>query len=285
MNLGLLSQLKIFSMKIKYLFTVITIILSTNILFAQYNAGARQISLANSDVALSDDVFSLFNNPAGLSQINSREIGLYYSPAPFGLSELANGFIAYNEPFSFGSIAIGGMTYGFDLYRESKLVIGYSYNYENKFFAGISFDYHTYSIQNYGNTGVLYFDLGGIAFITDELSWGFAVTNINRATVANEDDQIPTLITTGISYRFINDLIINFALEKDISFSPSVRFGIDYSIIKYLSLRIGASNSPSRFTGGIGINYSLFRLDYAVFTHPDLGLTHQAGLIIHFDAE
>jgi hypothetical protein len=272
-------------MNLKYLFIVTFCLISANFLLAQYNAGARQISLANSDVALSDDVFALFNNPAGLSQLKWREIGLYYSPAPFGLSELANGYIAYNEPFGFGSLAIGGMSYGFELYRESKILLGYSYNYNNKFFAGASINYHTFSIQNYGNTGVLYFNVGGLAFITNEFSWGFSVSNVNRASVGNEDDQIPTIISTGLSYRLLEQVKINLALEKDISFSPSFRFGIDYSIIKYLSLRIGASNSPSRFTGGIGINYSLFKLDYAVFTHPDLGLTHQAGLIIQFNAD
>ena len=71
---------------------------------AQYNPGARQISLANSDVALANDVFTLFNNPAGLSQINWREVGIYYSPAPFGLTELANGYVAYIEPFNFGLV-------------------------------------------------------------------------------------------------------------------------------------------------------------------------------------
>jgi hypothetical protein len=35
---------------------------------AQINPGARQISIANSDVALANDVFTLFNNPAGLAQ-------------------------------------------------------------------------------------------------------------------------------------------------------------------------------------------------------------------------
>jgi len=272
-------------MKFYYLLVLIIFLITSKYTNAQYTGGAKQISLANSDVALSDDVFSVFNNPAGLSQLKWREIGLYYSPAPFGLNELANGFIAYNEPFDFGSIAIGGTTYGFDLYRETKATLGYSYNYENKFFAGAAVNYHTYSIQNYGNTGVFYFNLGGLAFITEDFIWGFSVHNINRASVANEDDQIPTIFTTGFTYKALDQLLICASLEKDISFSPSIRFGIDYSIIKYLSLRIGASNSPSRFTGGIGINYSYFRLDYAVFTHPDLGLTHQAGLIISFNSE
>lgn len=60
---------------------------------------------------------------------------------------------------------------------------------------------------------------------------------------------------------------------------------INYDIVEYFSVRTGFSNEPSSFTAGIGINYTLFSLDYAVFTHPDLGLTHQAGIIISFKPE
>ncbi|MBV6420944.1 MAG: hypothetical protein DAHOPDDO_02211 [Ignavibacteriaceae bacterium] len=269
----------------RLLFTLLLLIELTAITFAQYTPGARQISMANSDVALSNDVFSLFSNPAGLSQINWREVGIYYSPAPFGLTELSNGYIAYNEPFNFGSLSIGGMTYGFELYRESKVVLGYSYNYENILFAGISINYHNYSIQNYGSTGVFYLNVGGLVYILDELRWGFYVDNLNKASVANLDDQIPMVFVTGLSYDVIKDFSLNFALEKDIRFNPSVKFGVEYDIIEYLSLRAGTSNEPSRFTAGVGINYSLFSLDYAFFTHQDLGLTHQAGIIISFGKE
>jgi hypothetical protein len=249
---------------------------------AQMNPGARQISLSNSDIALANDAFALFSNPSGLSQLNWREVGIYYSPAPFGLSELANGYIAYLEPFNFGSIGIGGMTYGFELYRESKITAGYSYNYNNIFFIGLSANYHSFSIQNYGSTGVLYLNIGGLAYVIDNLRWGFAIDNLNRASLADADDQIPMVFNTGLSYNVIDDLSINLALEKDIRFVPSVKLGIDYDIIEYLSLRFGTSNEPSKFSAGVGINYSLFSLDYALFTHPDLGITHQAGIIISF---
>lgn len=259
-------------------------LISANIL-SQYSPGAKQISLANSDVALSNDVFTIFSNPAGLAQLNWREVGVYYSPAPFGLSELANGYVAYHEPFEFGSIAIGGMTYGFDLYRESKVLLSYSYNYDNIFFAGAVINYHSYSIKNYGNTGVFYLNLGGLVYILDKFRWGFFVNNINRASVADFDDQIPMILATGFSYDVVDEISLNFSLEKDIRYNPSVQFGIDYDIIKYLSLRIGASNEPSRYTAGIGIDYSIFSLDYAFFTHPDLGLTHQAGILLSFNRD
>lgn len=269
----------------KYLYLLIFICCLATFITAQFNPGAKQISLSNSDVGLSNDVFSLFNNPAGLSQISWREIGVYYSPAPFGLSELANGYVAYHEPSSIGSFALGGMSYGFDLYRETKIILGYSYNYQNRFFAGAAINYQTISIKYYGNDAALFINIGGLAYVTNYLRWGFSVHNLNRATYGKDDDQIPLIFNTGLSYDFANELTLNFAIEKDVRYKTSVQFGINYDIIENLSLRSGFSNEPSKYSLGIGINYSIFSLDYAMFTHTDLGLTHQAGVIISFGKE
>ncbi len=266
----------------KIIIVIIIICALTFSAYSQYSPGAKQISLANSDVALSNDVFSLFNNPAGLSQMNWREVGVYYSPSPFGLSDLANGYFAYHEPTSVGSFALGGMNYGFELYRESKIMLGYSYNYQNKFFAGLTINYQTVSIKNYGNDAALSFNIGGLAYVSDKFRLGFAIQNVNRATFGDEDDQIPMLFSTGLSYDVIDELTINLALEKDVKYNASFQFGINYNIIENLSLRTGFSNEPSRYSAGIGINYSIFSLDYAMFTHTFLGLTHQAGIIISF---
>jgi len=282
MNLDILTQQTYLYMKNLISKSIIIISFVSVNLYGQFYPGAKQISLSHSDVALANDVFALFSNPAGLSQINWREVGIYYSPAPFGLSELANGYAAYLEPFEFGSVAIGGMSYGYELYREAKVTAGYSFNYNNIFFIGLSANYHSFSIQDYGSTGVLYFNLGGLAYITNDLRWGFAVDNLNRASLADADDQIPMIFNTGFSYNVINSLSFNLALEKDIRYNPSIKVGIDYDIIEYLSLRLGTANEPAKFSFGIGINYSMFNLDYALFTHPDLGLTHQAGIILSF---
>lgn len=258
------------------------LILSFQFIYAQYNPGAKQISLANSDVALSNDVFSIFGNPAGLAQMNWREIGLYYSPSPFGLSELSTGNIAYHEATSVGSFALGGMTYGFELYRESKIILGYAYNYENKLFGGVAINYHTFSIERYGNQGVFYFNIGGLSYLTNHFRIGFFIHNINRASIADTDDQIPAILNIGASHDFLDAFSINFSVEKDIRYNASIQFGFDYEIIEYISLRTGFSNQPSRYSAGLGINYSIFSLDYAFFSHADLGLTHQAGLLISF---
>jgi hypothetical protein len=83
----------------------------------------------------------------------------------------------------------------------------------------------------------------------------------------------------------LEELTFNLGFEKDIRYNYSLQFGIEYNLIEYISLRSGFSNEPSRYSAGIGINYSYFSLDYAFFTHTDLGLTHQVGLIISFGTE
>lgn len=265
--------------------TIIIIYLLTFSAYSQYNPGAKQISLSNSDVALSNDVFSVFNNPAGLSQMHWREAGIFYSPAPFGMSELSNGFIAYHEPTSIGSFSLGGMTYGFDLFLETRISIAYSNNFTSRFFIGAAVNYQTVSIKNYGNDGIFYLNLGGLAYIADDLRLGFYLHNINRASYGNTENQIPVVINAGLSYDVIKELSLNFSVDKDIKYKASFQFGINYDIIEYVSLRTGFSNEPSRFSAGIGINYLNYSLDYAIFSHNALGFTHQAGIIVSFGRE
>ncbi len=251
---------------------------------AQILPGAKQISLSHADIALSHDVMAHYTNPAGLAQLNWREFGVYYSPAPFGLSELANGFAAYHEPTSIGHFSAGFMTYGFELYKENIISLSYSKRFYQNFFLGLRIDYRSLSIERYGETSKIAFSLGGIAYILNNLRTGFVIDNITRASYTDEDDQIPTTIKIGFSYDLQSDIIINFAVNKETNFNPSFNFGLDYLVIQYVNLRVGFKTEPSSFSGGIGINYSMFEIDYATFNHQDLGFTHQAGIIVHFSS-
>jgi hypothetical protein len=267
-----------------FIVTFIVLILQFNS-SAQILPGAKQISLSHSDVALSHDVMSHFTNPAGLAQLNWREFGVYYSPAPFGLSELANGYASYIEPTIYGNFAAGFMTYGFELYKENIISLSYSNKFYKNFFLGLRIDYRSLKIENYGEANKFAFSIGGIAYIINNLRTGFAVDNLTRTSYTDEDDQLPTLLKLGLSYDLDTDVIINIAVHKETNFNPSLNFGLDYQLIKYINLRIGFQTDPSSFSGGIGINYSMFEIDYATFNHQDLGFTHQAGLIIHFSSD
>jgi long-subunit fatty acid transport protein len=252
---------------------------------AQINPGARQIALCNSDAGLCNDVFAIYTNPAGTAQLTTRQAGIYYSPAPFGLKELANGYIAYNEPFSWGAIDAGVMVYGFDLYKETKMTAAVSYKFRDFLYLGAAFNLHLLSIQNYGHSSAFYANFGSLLFITQSLRWGFSISNLNNATFSDEQNQIPVILNTGLCYNALEGLNLCAALEKDLSYKPSFKAGIEYRIIEYLTLRTGFANNPSKYSAGVGISFKGVQLDYAFFTHPYLGLTHQAGLLVNLAAD
>lgn len=252
---------------------------------AQVSPGAKQIALSHSDAAQSNDVFALFGNPAGLAQLNWREIGIYYSPSPFGVNELANAYAAYNEPFSFGNISLGYMQYGFELYKENKVALSFSRNFDNKFFIGLTGIYQNLSIERYGNDNTFTLNIGGLYYFAVDTRIGIYAQNLLRGTYGREADQIPFVMGFGVSHDFNNAITFNVSVEKEIDFDPSFRFGVEYDLIEYLTLRTGFMSEPSSYSVGLGIHYSFVNLDYAFFSHPDLGSTHQAGIIIDFNPE
>lgn len=262
-------------------FIVLLLIWGKN--FAQELPGARQIALAHSDISTSNDVFSLFNNPAGMSQIQSRVLGFYYSPAPFGVKELSNAFAAYCEPTEFGSFSGGFSIFGFELYKETNFAIGYGRKVVNNFYLGITLAYHNLSIKNYGSKGVFVFNLGATVRFNNQIGLGFAIDNATRSTISNESNDIPTIFWLGADFNFVKDLTFYTAIKKELNYNPSLRLGTEYSIIDFLKFRIGVSNEPNTYSGGIGIQYQFFQADYTITSHSDLGLTHQFGLIIRFN--
>ncbi len=261
----------------------ISILLLSSCVFCQFDPGAVQISLSGSNVTDEKDVFSLFNNAACLRQLTSREIGIFYSPSPFGLKEMANTFIAYNEPFTFGNIAIGAMYYGFDLYNELKISAGYSNSIYNEFSFGLALNLHSVNIRNYGSDLVFYINTGMRMKIIEEIYFGFTISNLNRATFGSEKNQIPSIIKTGLGYCPAGNILFAFAFEKESDYKENISLGIDYNIIDPISIRSGFSTSISKFSGGIGIHYSVFNLNYAFIYHNDLGITHQTDLIIRLE--
>ncbi len=271
-------------MKIKQtLFSIFAVFILYINLNAQVSPGAKQVALSHSGIAQANDVFSLFNNPAGLAQLNWRELGIYYSPSPFGESKLSNAYASYLEPFTFGNITVGYMQYGFELYKENKIALSFSRRFTDDFFLGATVLYQNLSIEKYGSDNSFVFNLGGLHYLDDYLRLGVALHNLSRATYGAEDDQIPFILSAGISYDFNSDLTFNGAIEKELDFEPSFRFGVDYDLIEYLSIRAGFMNEPSSYSVGVGIHYSFLNLDYAFFTHPVLDLTHQVGLLIDFE--
>ncbi len=252
--------------------------------FERRDVGARQRAFGGAFVGLSDDVFSIFYNPAGLSNLKNVQVSVFYSPQMFGLSELSNGAVAGMVPTDIGNFGLGITNYGFELYRELAFTLSYSRMISEANF-GVNLNYQNVTIKNYGSTGVVGFDIGFFVPVHRQVKIGLSATNLNSPTVGASNEQLARTFSLGASYQPIQELALMLDYVKEIKQPASPRFGFEYWLVESVALRAGISDEPTSYSTGIGVRYLMLEVDYTFFTHQEFGLTHQASILFTFDDE
>ena len=265
----------------KNFITILILSVCAGVCFGQFDPGARSHSMGNASVGLSDDVWAIFSNVGGLSQLDRSEVSFFYSPQPFGVPELSLQAVALALPTTFGVIGVSGKRYGFELYREFSGSLSYANNI-SQVGIGVALVYHSITIQNYGSASTLGIDIGFHIPIIERLNLGFSAKNINAPTLGSSKEKLPQIFSTGLVYRPIEKFSICADYQKELRYDASPRFGFEYWMVEEVALRGGVSNEPSLFTGGFGVRYLLFQVDYAFSSHQELGGTHQVSISIRW---
>lgn len=250
--------------------------------FEPREIGARAGGVGGASVAALNDSWSSWHNPSGLSQLRIQTVSLFYSPAPFGLKELAFGALAYVHPTEVGCLAISASRFGFDLYKETTVALSYSNSYHQAVAFGLSLRYHRLDIDRYGSAVAIGLDAGILIVPLENLRVGFIISNLNAPTIGVTNERIPQVYAMGFSYTPVEKLAILVKVEKDLRFPTSVKAGVEYRLLDFLALRTGLVTMPSKVTAGMGVLRSHFSLDYAVQIHPELGVTHQFSVSLSF---
>jgi len=268
----------------KRLFLILLILWAVNVSaqFENTDVGARPVALGGAFTSLSDNSLAIFYNPAGLGQLKYREFSAFYSPAPFGLTDLSTAAISYSEPLSFGTIGVAYKTYGFELYRENNFILSYGNSYKKKIYYGANLNLYNLNIQNYDNATAFGVDIGAMAYIAKFLQWGFFGKNITGAKIGISNEKIAQVYRTGFTFQPEDKVRVIGEIEKDVKYPISVRGGVEYSVIDFLDLRFGVGSQPAIFSAGVGINYNLFSFDYAFTKSEDLGFTHLGTVSVNF---
>lgn len=239
--------------------------------------GTRSLGMGGTYVALANSADAIFTNPGGLAQVRGLELSLFYQ-RPFGLRSLNYGALALSAPFAGFTGGIGLTALGNELYGEQSLTAAVSRSYGRRLFFGGSISYLRTNIKGYGSAGSPMVNLGAVFDISPAVRFGFAALNLNRSRRAGEP--LPRSLTAGLAVRPDPRFILSFEVYRDVRFDEEFRFGAEAQPLPALALRVGAGNHPDRFSVGLGVRAGRFRVDYALFTHNDLGATHQVSLTI-----
>ncbi|MBX7153113.1 hypothetical protein K1X84_15910 [bacterium] len=244
--------------------------------------GARALGMGGAYVALANTNDAFYYNPAGLWQLTNPQVQAFYS-APFNLRDLATTTFNVTYPMSWGNGAASFESYGFDLYRESTFGLAYSGGFREKFVYGIEANYYHVAIKDGGSAGTIGFDAGLLFKIHPYVTVGFTSRNINQPVIAH--DELAQVMALGVSVNMFEPLTINADLYKDVRYDTDIRVGAEYELIRKLFLRVGVASKPSSFSAGLGFDFGIGVIDYALYTHEDLGVTHAVSASIHLQRQ
>ena len=244
---------------------------------------ARADGLGNATTA-SLTATGVHANPAANAAKTTTTVG-FYAREGFGLSALRYGATHVSVPFSWGTVAGGASTFGFEDYREIHLSAGYARGFQfgtsRSVHLGLTTRYYHTSIAEYGSAGTLGGNAGFILTLLRSLSLGAHATNVTGSALM-DGEPIPRTLAVGLRYRALKQMQVLVDVFKDVRFPASVRGGIEVSPVSALTLRAGITTTPVRFMGGISVHLGPLRADVAAEQHQELGWSPSASLRVRW---
>jgi hypothetical protein len=197
-----------------------------------------------------------------------------------GFDQIAGLVVA---PMKIGTVGFGVYRVGSDLLNETVLSAGFA----NKFgiaALGVKLNYVQYSAEGFGTAGAFTVSFGGIAQLTEVISIGASITNINQPVIGGETgERIPTYLNLGVGFQLSEKLVAVTEVEQDLDYDIVVRSGVEYTVHKKVIGRFGVNLYPRSVFGGVGFKMRRYQLDYAVQHQVQFGFNHEASLSVRIN--
>lgn len=245
--------------------------------------GGRASGLGYASTALSTAVGG-HANPAASAAHRRRRVS-FFTRESFGFSVLRYGAVYSTWPTDWGVASGGAGTFGGEGYREVHYSLGYArdlqFGTSRHVYVGLTARYYHTRIEGYGGAGAFGLHLGLLVPLLPALHFGAHVTNVNSPALV-DGEPLPQTLAVGLQYRATDRLLVVTDVFKDLSFPVAVRGGLEVRPISILALRAGATTSPTRFTGGVGLRLDWIQAHIAAEQHAELGWSPSASIEIHW---
>ncbi|MBU1754647.1 PorV/PorQ family protein [bacterium] len=267
--------------------------------FLKIGAGARAMAMGGAQVALADDAYALYWNPAGLSNIKRREAIFSYM---FHVQDMKMGYMGIITPRKKGVMgtSISYLTHddipGYDHAAKSTgsfeagdvaIDVSYGQKIGKKYSAGGNIKIVSERIDSNQGIGIG-LDLGGMFRMNKYTSMGAVLRNVTLKGLQldKKKEILPTTLTVGVACQ-VPEIDLNLACDATIPSDNNafLNAGVEYSYQHNLTARLGVRGGPandSAFTAGFGYGFGLFSLDYAMEPFGDLGSSHHVSVQYRF---
>lgn len=276
----------------------------------QVGIGARPVGMGEAQAAASDDIYSLYWNPAGLSRLGQSQITLMHN-AWFG--QINSEYLAYAQPIAQGGFGIAFNYISFGQFQKYGIdsnnypiasdeqfspftlvtTFGYSQMFAPQLSLGANLKLVSESVDTYNNlTAAL--DLGmQVLKVWNGLDLGLMVQN---AGLPIQGYSLPLNVKAGAAYSFLPAADKNrftAAVDMNLPIPTSQPYyanaGLEYWFVNTIAVRVGYKMSQlnslgqlSGLTAGLGLRVLDYSLDYAYADYGVLGMTHRVSFTAGF---
>ncbi len=285
----------------------ITLLLFASFIYTQVSDNSylttESSAMVGSNVAGFGSSNSIFNNPAGLSDVENIQLTTGGGNL-YGFSWLPSYYFSANAPIPI----LGKVAFGFQqlktkngkatLSTEQTLSMGYGFNLQKDENSQLSFGMVGSYVQwdlgksagvsgdgsdglNLGILNTVTVDVGFIASLRNKYRCGVYIKNINSGAIGTGMTRtvLPRRLNAGITYSPISELATSISMERLLGYRDiQIKGGLQYSLNSMIDFMMGAQANPNRF--GIGAKFKFINqtLTYGLLTHPVLPMTHQLSL-------
>ncbi len=273
--------------------------------FLKIGVGAEAMSMGESQVAATDDLYASYWNPAGLTRLEKPQLALMHNEWFAGIN---HEFVGFALPL--GNIGTVGLSSSFLSFGELQgrdrdgnettifrpydlaLILSYARRFGSSLAFGTNAKFLREQIADESGTGIA-FDFGALyTFSGMPLSLGFNAQHLGpRVQFVEEAFGLPVTFRFGGAYKLWNEsLLLTMDIIRPSDNHIATGVGAAYTIANILQLRTGYKykiggndlGAISGLAGGFGLTLRQFQLDYALVPFGVLGLTHRFSLVANF---
>ena len=242
--------------------------------------GARAAGIGYSSSCLKDE-WSVFNNVAGLANVNNTVASASYDARPLlpGSNRMA---LVFATPLRLGTLGFGALKFGDDLYSEQIICAGFG-NAFGTTSLGAKLNYVQYNATGFGTKGIISISAGGITELIPNLFLGAHIININQPVISRESkERLPTTLIAGLGYLHAKKVYLSTEIEKDLDHDLLWKAGIEYTPLAKVAFRAGFNINPNATFFGTGFRSRKITLDYTLHYSVALSMNHQLSIGYQF---
>lgn len=264
---------------------------TTTASFLKIGIGARAAAMGEAFTAVASDGTSLYWNPAGLTQLKTKEISATYNS---WFKEIKQGYLSLTFPTSRGTMGLGtnyvdmGKLEGRDVEgnptgdftaSDTHIFIGYARKLKKSSW-GFTVGWLQDAIKD-DKKDTFLANIGFLYPVSDRFTLGVVAQNIGSRLGG---DSLPLTFKVGAAFKFkALTLAVDIAKPQDNEIYYCL--GAEWWLRNALALRVGYKTNQDigeGITAGIGFKMGKTSIDYAYVPYGGLGDTHRISLGMKF---